>query len=241
MSQPRHRQLQLAYVLHHTAYRDTGRILEVLTREHGRLSLFARGVRGPKAKLAALLQPFQPLLLSFSGRSEAPLLTGAELAGGCSALPAPALLGCFYLNELILKLTTRHDPHPRLFDAYHATLEELRAGALLERRLRLFEKRLLEEVGYGLDLHAAAAGNGLDPQAWYLFRPSQGLVAAEADAPDAIRGSSLCSLADERLGSTAELQDARRLLSAALAHCLEGRPLRTRAVARAMLPRETSA
>ena len=241
MSQPRHRQLQRAYVLHHSAYRDTGRILEVLTREHGRLSLFARGVRGPKAKLAALLQPFQPLLVSFSGRSEAPLLTGAEPAGACAALPAASLLGCFYLNELLLKLTTRHDAHPQLFDAYHATLEQLRAGALLERCLRLFEKRLLEEVGYGLDLQPAAAGGGVDPAGWYLFRPAQGLVPTEADAPGAIAGSSLCSLAQERLVSAAELQDARRLLSLALTHCLEGRPLRTRAVARAMLHRGSSA
>ena len=149
---PRRIELTPGYLLHHRPWRDTSRILEVYTREHGRMTLFARGVRGPTAKLAAVLQPFQPLLLSFSGRGEAPALTGAERAHECAALPAPCLLAAFYLNELLLKLTTRHDPLPELFDHYHATLGQLRGGAPLEPALRLFEKRLLEVLGYGLDL-----------------------------------------------------------------------------------------
>src|ERR1700758_806319 len=104
-----------AYILHHRPYRDTSRILDVITREHGRLTLFARGVRGPKAKLAAVLQPFQLLLLSWSGRGEAPQLTGAERAAATAALPPTCLLAGFYLNELLLKLTTRHDALPELF------------------------------------------------------------------------------------------------------------------------------
>src|SRR5580765_7885811 len=149
---PRRIELTPGYLLHHRPWRDTSRILEVYTREHGRMTLFARGVRGPTAKLAAVLQPFQPLLLSFSGRGEAPALTGAERAHECAALPAPCLLAAFYMNELLLKLTTRHDPLPELFDHYHATLGQLRGGAPLEPALRLFEKRLLEILGYGLDL-----------------------------------------------------------------------------------------
>src|SRR5579885_1312881 len=122
--------LASGYVLHHSPYRDTSRILEVLTRDHGRLTLFARGVRGPKSRLAALLQPFQPLLLSWSGRGEAPQLTGAEPQGMLRRLPADRLLAAFYLNELILKLTTRHDPHPALYDAYHRALETLKGGGV---------------------------------------------------------------------------------------------------------------
>src|SRR5579885_3075037 len=92
--------LASGYVLHHSPYRDTSRILEVLTREHGRLSLFARGVRGPKSRLAAILQPFQPLLLSWSGRGEAAQLIGAELDGALRTLPPARLMAGFYLNEL---------------------------------------------------------------------------------------------------------------------------------------------
>src|SRR5690348_2325781 len=109
-----------AYILHHRPYRDTSRILEVLTREHGRLSLFARGVRGPKAKLSSVLQPFQLLLLSWSGRGEAAQLTGAESADHSPTPPGVSLMASFYLNELLMKLTTRHDPLPALFDDYHA-------------------------------------------------------------------------------------------------------------------------
>jgi DNA repair protein RecO (recombination protein O) len=236
-------QLAPGYLLHHAPYRDTSRILEVLTRDHGRLSLFARGVRGPKSRLAALLQPFQPLLLTWSGRGEAPQLTGAELAGARRSLPPDRLLAAFYLNELILKLTTRHDPHPALYEAYGRALEALAGSAppdaadraAVERPLRLFEKRLLEEVGYGLDLGTSAAdGGAIDPERSYQFQPGQGLVAAAAGAPRAIAGSSLIALAREELAGPKELGDARRLLKAALDHCLEGRELATRAVARAV-------
>ena len=118
---PRRIALTPGYLLHHYPWRDTSRILEVLTREHGRVTLFARGVRGPGAKLAPVLQPFQLLLLSFSGRGEAAQLTGAERAAAAVPLQQQCLLAGFYLNELLLKLTTRHDPLPELFDHYHGT------------------------------------------------------------------------------------------------------------------------
>ena len=132
--------LARAYILHTQPYRDTSRILEVFTREQGRVSVFARGVRGPKARLASLLQPFQPLLLSWSGRGEAAQLTGAERAAHLPRLPAVCVMAAFYLNELLLRLTTRHDPLPELYDDYHATLVALAAGEALEPGLRVFEK-----------------------------------------------------------------------------------------------------
>jgi DNA repair protein RecO (recombination protein O) len=222
------------YLLHHRPWRDTSRILEVFTREHGRLTLFARAVRGPNAKLAAVLQSFQLLLLSFSGRGEAPQLTGAERAAPAALLPQACLLAGFYLNELLLRLTTRHDPLPELFDHYHGTIEQLRSGAPLEPCLRVFEKRLLEVLGYGLDLATEArSGLPLEPDAHYDFRPGVGLVPARGSAR-ALCGHSLLSLARESLQGERELEDARRILQAALGACLEGRPLATRLVARAM-------
>jgi DNA repair protein RecO (recombination protein O) len=237
---PRRIQLTPGYILHHRPYRDTSRILEVVTRDHGRISLFARGVRGPKAKLASILQPFQILLLSWTGRGEAAQLTGAESAQASPALPAPCLMAAFYLNELLLKLTTRHDPLPVLFDSYHETLENLRHGAALEPQLRVFEKRLLEAVGYGLDLGAEAqTGKRIEPDEYYHFRPEQGLVATVAAASGALAGHSLIGLANECLHGPRELEDSRRLLQAALAQCLEGRPLATRLVAKAVVRRES--
>jgi len=237
---PRRIELTPGYLLHHRPWRDTSRILEVYTREHGRMTLFARGVRGPTAKLAAVLQPFQPLLLSFSGRGEAPALTGAERAHECAALPAPCLLAAFYMNELLLKLTTRHDPLPELFDHYHATLGQLRGGAPLEPALRLFEKRLLEILGYGLDLTHEQSGEPLKPHGCYHFRPGAGLNAADPGSPGALRGESLLALAAGQLESAPVLEDARRVLKAALAGCLEGRPLATREVAKALVRKAAS-
>jgi len=231
-------QLAAGYILHHQPYRDTSRILEVLTRDAGRLSLFARGVRGPKAKLAAELQPFRLLLLSWSGKGEAPQLTGAEGAPDNVPLPSGCLMAGFYLNELLLKLTHRHDPVPPVFDAYHLALESLKAGAPLESTLRLFEKHLLELLGYGLALEAdARSGAGIDADAYYHFRPAHGLVPVGADAPDTLADTSLIALAREELTPGRVLEDARRLLQGALAQCLEGRELSTRAVARSIARR----
>src|ERR1700730_13533483 len=184
-----------AYILHHRPYRETSRIFEVLTREEGRLSVFARGVRGPKARLAAVLQPFRLLLISYSGRGDAPSLTGAESAGAATSLPAACLLSGFYLNELVLQLTTRHDPQPALFDAYHGALHRLKEGAALAPTLRIFEKRLLETLGYGLELSSdATSGRAIDPCGYYYFRPGEGLCAAEATRADALLGRSLVQL-----------------------------------------------
>ncbi len=234
MSSSRHRiELAPGYLLHHRPWRDTSRILEVLTREHGRLTLFARAVRGPGAKLAPVLQPFQPLLLSWSGRGEAPTLTAAERAEHCGALPPACLLAAFYLNELLIRLTTRHDPLPELFDRYHEALARLRAGAPLEPVLRIFEKRLLEALGYGLDLTTEAhSGRRIEGDGYYQFRARQGLSAVRAGSAGALAGRSLLDLAGESLDCARSLEDARRILQAALGACLEGRPLATRAVAR---------
>jgi DNA repair protein RecO (recombination protein O) len=232
----RRAQLTPGYILHHRPYRDTSRILEVLTREFGKLTLFARGVRGPKARFTAQLQPFQLLLFSWSGRSEAPMLTGAETAGDVRPLPPGCLMAGFYLNELLLKLTTRHDPLPAVFDLYHGVLESLKPdGTSLEATLRIFEKRLLEMLGYGLDLSTdAQTGTGVDPDAHYLFRLTHGMFRTARDAPGAVEGRSVIALAQERLAAARELEDARRILQSALAHVLEGRELTTRAVARSI-------
>lgn len=230
---PRRVQLTPAYVLHHRPYRDTSRILEVITREHGKLSLFARGVRGPKARLAALLQPFRMLLVSWSGRGEAPQLTGAESAGGETGLPSRSLMPGFYLNELVLRLTTRHDPQPALFDAYDKAVCDLRSARLPECALRLFEKRLLEITGYGLELSVETqSGRGIEGSGWYQFKPSQGLFSCVADAPGAVAGTSVLALAAEALADRRVLDDSRRILQSAIAELLEGRELATRVVAR---------
>ena len=142
-----------AFLLHQRPWGDSGRIFELFTRSHGRISVFARGVRGANAKLAGVLQPFLPLLVSWAGRGEAPRLTGAELdtsAIGWAPMPHARLMSAWYMSELVLSLTVRHDPQPELYDHYREALDDLRTAPGLERTLRLFEKRLLDVLGYGI-------------------------------------------------------------------------------------------
>ena len=110
--------IQSGYILHSRPYRDTSSLLEVFTREHGRIGLVARGARGPKSKLRSVLQPFQPVLLSWLARGDLGTLTDAEPQGISHALAGRALLSGYYLNELLQRLTHRHDSHPVLYDAY---------------------------------------------------------------------------------------------------------------------------
>jgi len=235
-------ELAPAYVLHHRPWRDTSRLLDVFSRDHGRLALFARGVRGPKSKLAALLQPFQPLLLSWSGSGDPGQLNRAEPPAGETVsdalvpLPAGAMMSAWYLNELLLKLSTRLDPQPALYDAYAAALGAMRAGEALALVLRRFEWQLLELLGYGLDAgQDARTGRPIEAGAYYHFHPSLGFVALSSDpGPDAIAGSTVLALASGEFEAPRGLDEARRVMRKALDHLLEGRELRTRAVAQAV-------
>ena len=237
MAAPRHVRLQPGYVLHQRAYRDTGRILEVFTPEHGRLTLFARGVtRNPRHKtpsLVPLLQPFSRLLLSWSGRGEAGQLTAAEHDGGFAPLPPERLMSACYLNELLLNLLARHDEHGDVFALYAHTVETLKTCDSELRPLRVFEKRLLEAIGYGLLLeHEAGSGVPIEPGHTYLYRLDHGAarVSGVADGGALYSGVSLLSLAREELNDAQSCSDARRLLRAALDRCLDGRELKTRQV-----------
>jgi DNA repair protein RecO (recombination protein O) len=228
-------QLAQAYVLHQRPFRDTSLIVEAFARDYGRLILFAHGARGPRSRFTAL-RPFRPLLLSWSGRGEAPTLAAAESADATPALAATQLLSGFYRNELLLKLLTRGDPHPELFDLYQATLGELRAEGTAEPALRLFEARLLGFIGYGLNLAAEAdTGKAVRTEAYYHFRPGvHGFVVAEPAAPGAIAGQVLQELSRGELRGEGQLRAARALMRAALDHCLEGRELATRSMARSL-------
>jgi DNA repair protein RecO (recombination protein O) len=218
-----------AYILHQYAYRDTSRIVEAFTAEHGRLSLFARGANGPKSRFG-VLRPFQRLLLSWSGKGEACQLAGAELDGAASNLPTGRLMSGFYVNELLLKLTERWDPHPEVFDAYARCLAALGGGDGQEASLRCFEKRLLDNLGYGLELTRTSSGEPIEADGFYRFAAQRGPEPCAAEAPGALNGRSLADLEAERFADERSLRDAKRVLRAALDACLDGRTLRSREV-----------
>lgn len=228
--------LQSAFVLHHRPYRDTSLLLELFTQGHGRLGAVARGARRPRARLRVLLQPLQPLLLSWSGRGELRTLNTVEPDGRAPALTGASLYSVFYMNELVLRLTARDDPHPRLFEAYRVILAGL-GGAGDARLLRLFEKTLLEALGYGLNLVAEAdTGAAVDPVARYRMDPEAGPRPA-ADTDTAVSGDSLLALAEGILDTPERLRDARHILRDALERHLGGRPLQTPRLMRALRQR----
>jgi DNA repair protein RecO (recombination protein O) len=223
-------------VLHHRPYRDTSRILELFTRDFGRVSVFARGARGGRnqsGSLTSVLQPFNRVLVSWSGRGEAGQLTAAEFDGAFSIMPPQQLVNGYYLNELLLKLFARYDTHAEVFALYAGTIDSLKSSGEPVRALRIFEKRLLDALGYGLVLDTdAASSEAVDPDRMYHYRLEQGVVRAldVAEGSLVFPGSSLLSLAREELASAVALSDARRLLRAALDRVLDGRELKSREV-----------
>lgn len=138
------------YVLHATAWRETSLIVQAFSRDHGWVTLVAKGAKRPHSVLRPALSVFQPLLLSWSGGMEVKTMTRAECAG-VHPLPGPAMMSCWYMNELMFRLLPREDPHPGLFDAYVIALQQLAAGQTAAGALRKFEWTLLKETGYGLD------------------------------------------------------------------------------------------
>lgn len=235
-----------AYVLHQYDWSESSLVVELFTRAQGRVVVVAKGAKRPTSNFRPVLLPFQPLLVSLGKppRDEAGEIVGlraAEWAGGAAPAAPGMLFAGFYLNELLLKLLAREDPHAELFDAYGAALQALAgvAGSEAEAVLRRFERRLLEELGYGIDFEHDAVGARLDADAYYHFRSGIGFVAAApggAGAP--VRGAELAGVAAEDYADPAVRVVARRVFREAIAACLDGRELGTRAVFAGMKDRE---
>lgn len=236
--------LQPAFILHRRPYRETSQLLEVFTREHGRLGLVGRGTRRSTARRPApVLEPLQEMLMSWTLRGDLGRLGQAEPAGASQTLTGEALFSALYLNELLLRLIARHDPHPGLFDQYRDTL----AGLCLtepEPRLRLFEKRLLQEVGYGLNLTHTIDGDAVDPDRQYDYQVGIGARAVEKSHQKShglfVSGASLLALECGELSSVENLRDAKLLLRAALAAQLGDKPLNTPVLFRSLRRMETA-
>jgi DNA repair protein RecO (recombination protein O) len=223
--------LEPAFVLRSQTYRDTSLLLEVFTPAHGRVGLVARGVRGPRSRSRALLQLLQPLLLSWVEGGDLGTLTASEAQAPAIALQGDRVFYAWYLNELLLRLLQRHDPHPALYARYAGALDRL-GGAAAEAALRVFEKHLLAEIGYGMALPA-----GLEPQQRYRLSETGAVV------PDAagLLGRSLIALRDEDGFDAETLRETRQLLAARIARLLGGQMLETPRLLRALRARSNEA
>ena len=222
--------LASAFVLHRRPYRNTSLLLEVFAKDYGRVGLVARGVRSQRSRLKGILQPFRPLLLSWSGKGELLNLNHGEEAGAVIPIPATRVLSGLYVNELLLRLLARQDPHPKLFAFYTQVLQALAETRLEQPVLRVFEKHLLRELGYGLLLDQEALNaKPLDPAGHYRYILEQGPVTAtQTRIGIPVSGKTLLALQQEVLDDRQVLREAKRLTRAAIAMHLHGRGLRTR-------------
>jgi len=226
---------QPAYVLHTYPFRETSLIVEVFSRDFGRMALLARGARRPRAAIRGLLMAFQPLEIGWAGKGEVLTLMKAEWQGGQPLLAGEALFCGYYLNELLMHLLPREDAHERLFARYTEMLARLAAdpsGKVREADLRSFEKALLQELGYGLTLNHDSDARAIDSKAFYTYRMEQGPVRLEHDegAAQVVSGKTLLDLEAEDFSDPRSRHEAKALMRTLMAYYLAGKELETRKI-----------
>ncbi len=253
--------LQPAFILQQRKYRETSLIIDALTRDFGRISLLAKGVRKTKSKTAGMLQPFIPLTVSYFGKAELKTLTDVELRGcssqsrsihtipgdrrassllasGIHTIPGDmsqpmgqikglALYCGFYINELVSCFLHKYDPHPEVFDHYGDCLSGLADGSGMEPALRLFELKLMECAGYGLQLDYDDNGKPIEALKKYAFNAGQGPVEV---ANGQYSGKTLQALSSRELVDPQVLSEAKILMRTVINVYLQGRQLKSRAV-----------
>jgi len=236
MAERARRDGQSAYLLHTYAYRETSLIAEFYSREAGRVAVIARGARRPRSALRGVLMAFQPLLIGWSGKSELKTLHKAEWQGGYAPLRGLSLICGFYLNELLLKLLPREDPHEALYEAYAVALAQLPGTVDHAAVLRRFERVLLRELGYGLVLEReAGAGAPIRSECVYRYLPERGPVpAVESDGQSGVElaGQTLIDMAEDRYADPRTVQQSKSLMRALINHCLGAQTLHTRQLLR---------
>lgn len=229
--------LEPAFILHRRPYRETSLIVDALTETYGRVALVAKGARRPKQRHGAALQSLAPVTVSWTGRGDLVTLTDVELVGPVYPLSGQQLLCVLYLNELITRLLIRFDPHPELYHQYGRTLTRLIDQAPAPS-LREFEKRLLDAIGYGLQLtHCAVTGEPVAAARRYRyvldFGPVDMTYAVEtAEQSVEVSGATLIALNRGVYDQAPIAAELRRLLQQSLDVHLQGKPLRTRELLR---------
>ncbi len=226
---------QPGVVLHTTAWRETSLIVEVFTRDYGRMALVARGAKRPTSQYRGMLAPFAPLALSWSGRNDIKNLVRVEWVGGLAPLRGKALLAAFYANELLVRLLARADPHERLFASYLDLLASLGAERL-DAALRTFELDLLREVGYAVPLDRSTDGEPIDAKTQYVFRAESGAhrtrSGAGEDPGERVSGATLLAMALGDFRDAGVAAEAKVLLRYLIRYHLDGKPLNTRRILR---------
>lgn len=219
---------QPGYLLHQQNYRETSLILDVLTKDLGRISLLAKGVRKPKSKTAGVLRPFIPLSLSFVGKTTLKTLTQVEVIDRAFELKGMALYCGFYVNELVSSFLHKEDPYPEVFYDYQDCIMQLAQSDLYGPALRKFELNLMDNIGYGVQLGMDLRHERLiDSNKKYLFNKDEGLV----ESVDGLfSGSTLLAMEQRDFADPAVLNEAKNLMRLVIDSRLQGKRLKSRAV-----------
>jgi len=221
---------EAGYVLHTYPYKETSLIVEAFTRRFGRVALLARGARRPRSAMRGVLLAFQPLQLGWSTSGELGNLTSVEWTGALKRLAGRGLMCGFYVNELVLRLLPRDDPHEGLFDVYGETLARLSTQENFSPVLRGFERRMLAELGYAPQLERdAATGAPVDPDRRYVYEPDRGPIPT-ANGEMAVSGRTLLDMAADDYSQPQTRDEARLLMRTLIAQRLHGQVLHTRTV-----------
>lgn len=221
---------QPAYVIHTRPYRDTSALVDLFSERFGRVRVVARGVRKPRSRLREALQLFVPLQVAWQGRGELKTLVSVEAQAISPFFQGRALWCGLYLNELVMRLLPLHDGCPRLFAYYRLALSGLADPDTLEAVLRLFEQRLLEELGVGVAWDRDAHGDPLDAAGCYRLEPDQGFLPAAAGQRGSYAGEQLLAIAEQDYRDPRTRRAAKWLMRQALAPHLGDRPLNSRAL-----------
>jgi DNA repair protein RecO (recombination protein O) len=220
-------QLEPAYVLHSRSFGETSLIIEIFSRGHGRAAAVARGAKSARSRWRNVLQPFRPLLLSWTQKSELGTLTAADQVASPPSLQGQSLYCGLYMNELLMRLLHRGDPHSEVFEQYRYTLSELASDKQPQPLLRVFEKHLLEAIGYAMLLDREyASGADIRPEQWYEYKADRGPVLVAGPARGRVSGAALLALHAGHLQAE-HLPELRMLMRSVIGYHLGDKPLRS--------------
>ena len=230
--------LNPCYILHQRSYRESSLIIDVFSREYGKLVLVSKGAKRPKSRVRALIQSHQRLYIAWSGKGDMGTLTAIETGGESLNINGRQMMAAFYLDELLMRLLHRHEGHPELFDAYERCLKQLGGGESEQAAIRAFEVQLLKSLGYGLVLdHDADTGAKIDPEKEYYYRINYGPVVVPPQEMNYIKisGKALNALDGNRYGEEDSMKEAKVLIQYILKSHLGPKPLASRELYRAYL------
>ena len=220
---------QAVYVLHTFPFKETSLVVELFARNFGRVATTAKGARRPRSALRGMLQSFQPLTATWSGKLELKTLHSLEWGGGLLMLQGEALMCGFYLNELLLRLLPREDPHEALFEYYSDTLKILTTAQDLATTLRRFELKLLQELGYAIPLLHDENEEAIIGNKSYRYEAEYGACALSATKNGVqLFGSTLLDMAQDSYSNVQTQAQSKQLMRYLLAHYLGDKPLHTR-------------